>query len=113
MNAAGIIVHHSACSAINGKGYDYMIMKNGSIIPATAPTDPNYIHICLEGDFSQPAAAWSKETAEQMFLLVKLALRLSGLLHFTMKDIYSHSEECPGSFFPWSMLVISEKDGYH
>ncbi|MNC57471.1 hypothetical protein D3C75_1071360 [compost metagenome] len=90
-----------------------MIMKNGSIIPASVPTDPNYIHICLEGDFSQPNAAWTPEAAEQMFLLVKLSLRLSGLLHFTMKDIYSHSDECPGAFFPWSMLVISGKDGYH
>lgn len=113
MNAEGIIVHHSACSAINGKGYDYLILKNGSIISASQPTDPNYIHICLEGDFSQPSAAWSQEAVEQMFLLVKLSLRLSGLLRFTMKDIFSHSAECPGAFFPWSMLVISEKDGYH
>lgn len=113
MKAEGIIVHHSACAAINGKGYDYLILKNGSIIPASEPTDPNYVHICLEGDFSQPAAALAAETIEQMFLLVKLSLRLSTLLQFSMKDIHPHSGECPGSFFPWPMLVISDQYGYH
>ncbi|MDF2924348.1 MAG: hypothetical protein K0R57_3262 [Paenibacillaceae bacterium] len=113
MKVVGIVVHHSVCSAINGKGYDFLILKNGSIIPAAQPTDPNFIHICLEGDFSDSAQAESAETKEQLFLFQKLILRLSRLHNFSGEEIFPHSRECPGKYFPWSRLVISGNDGYH
>jgi hypothetical protein len=113
MKAVGIIVHHSVCTAINGKGYDYLILKNGMIIPAAEPTDAGFIHICLEGDYTDRTTAARPESKEQMFLFLKLAQRLSRLMEFTLGDIHPHSAECPGKFFPWSQLVISDKDGYH
>lgn len=113
MKAVGIIVHHSVCTAINGRGYDYMILKNGMIIPAAEPTDSSFIHICLEGDYSDRMTALSPESKEQMFLFLKLVQRLSRLMHFALEDILPHSADCPGKFFPWSQLVISGKDGYH
>jgi hypothetical protein len=113
MKVVGIIVHHSVCPAINGKGYDFLILKNGSIIPAPYPTDPSFIHICLEGDFSTPEQLELPETKEQLFLLTKLSVRLSQTLHFKHNDLFPHSNECPGASFPWPQLVISDKDGYH
>lgn len=113
MKVMGIVVHHSVCPAINGKGYDFLIMKNGSIIPAPYRTDPNYIHICLEGDFSEAPNLEKTELKEQLFLFQKLALRLSMNLSFTTKDIFPHTNECPGNGFPWPLLVISIQDGYH
>lgn len=113
MKAVGIVIHHSVCPAINGKGYDYLILKNGMIIPAAEPTDKDYVHICLEGDFSRQEEAGKPETQEQLFLLLKLAQRLSRLMNFSVEQIYSHSLECPGKYFPWSQLVISGTDGYH
>lgn len=113
MKAVGVVVHHSPCPAINGKGYDYMILKNGMIIPAAEPADTQYVHICLEGDFNEPAEAQSNESKEQVFLLLKLIQRLSRLKGFSMSQAFSHTSECPGKYFPWSQLVISDKDGYH
>lgn len=113
MQYMGIVIHHSACSAINGKGFDFMIFSNGSIIPSQTPTDPDFIHICLEGDFSDPLYGQRPEAKEQLFLLQKLALRLSETLQIPQGEVYSHTDNCPGPHFPWSQLVISEKDRYH
>lgn len=113
MKVAGIIVHQSVCPSINGKGYDFMILKNGSIIPAAQPTDPRYIHICLEGNYSDQMQVETPETKEQIFLFQKLTLRLAKLLDFPLNERFAHSADCPGKFFPWSQLVISDKDGYH
>ncbi|CAG7611943.1 hypothetical protein PAESOLCIP111_01458 [Paenibacillus solanacearum] len=109
----GVVVHHSACYAINGKGYDFFIAKSGAIIPSSEQTDPLYIHICLEGDFSQPRNEWTPMQKEQMFILNKLVLRLAHLNDFQPQDIFPHSNSCPGPIFPWSQLVISPEDRYH
>lgn len=113
MQIVGIIVHHSVCPAINGKGYDFFIAENGSIIPSPYPTDPSFIHICLEGDFSDPQYSDKPETKEQLFIFAKLALRLSEAFGFSAKDLFPHTNECPGRYFPWSQLVISGQDRYH
>lgn len=113
MKVVGVIVHHTPCPAINGKGYDFLIQKNGTIIPAAYPTDPSFIHICLEGDFSEPVELLKPETKEQLFLFQKLTIRLSQTAEFNPADIFPHDSECPGNAFPWSQLVISVKDGYH
>ncbi|XOK63849.1 N-acetylmuramoyl-L-alanine amidase [Paenibacillus elgii] len=113
MQYYGIVIHHSACSSINGKGYDYFIAKNGDIIPSSEQTDPLYIHLCLEGDFSGPHAVRTPAEKEQLFLMNKLILRLSKTYGFQPDDIFPHSITCPGGEFPWSQLVISPEDRYH
>ncbi|MCZ8520581.1 MULTISPECIES: N-acetylmuramoyl-L-alanine amidase [Paenibacillus] len=113
MQFHGIVIHHSVCPAINGRGYDYFITKQGSILPASEQTDPLYIHICLEGDFSARRTELSPEETEQFFVLGKLVLRLSSAHQFQPDDIFPHTVSCPGAFFPWSQLVISPKDRYH
>ncbi|MGG2200557.1 N-acetylmuramoyl-L-alanine amidase [Paenibacillus validus] len=109
----GIIIHHSACPAINGKGYDLFIARNGVIIPSSVQTDPLYIHICLEGDYTEPRSIRTPEEKEQWFVLNKLVLRLSETYGFGPKDLFPHSVSCPGAAFPWSQLVISPEDRYH
>ena len=113
MQIAGIVVHHSVCPAINGKGFDFYIAKSGSIIPSPHRTDPDYIHICLEGNFDDPQASLEPDTKEQLFLLQKLAARLYVKLGIVPVELHPHSERCPGKYFPWSELVISGQDGYH
>ncbi|MCC2683384.1 MAG: hypothetical protein K0R75_283 [Paenibacillaceae bacterium] len=130
MTYSGVILHHSVCPKINGKGYDFFITEQAGIIPATLRTDPNYIHICLEGDFSTtPPTSASKasstaasptlphsnvpDRALQLFMLNKLLLRLSARFGFPADSVFVHSPTCPGTAFPWSELVISATDGYH
>lgn len=113
MRPTGITIHHSVCSSINGKGYDFYVTRSGTIVPAPEPTDPSSIHICVEGDFSRPDEAYAGVQEEQFFILQKLVLRLSETFGFEPGDLISHSDTCPGAHFPWSELVISPKDGYH
>lgn len=113
MQFYGIVIHHSVCPAINGKGYDYFIAKNGAIIPSSEQTDPLYIHVCLEGDFSHSRTPFTPEEKEQLFVLNKLILRLSDTYRFQPEDIFPHTISCPGPIFPWSQLVISPEDRYH
>lgn len=113
MRPNGITIHQSVCSSINGKGYDFYITRNGTIIPSSSPTEPSHIHICVEGDFSLPIEAASGLVEEQFFVLQKLVLRLAETFGFDPGNVISHTEACPGAYFPWSELVISPKDGYH
>ncbi|MEK8127446.1 hypothetical protein WMW72_05910 [Paenibacillus filicis] len=106
-------MHHSACPAINGKGYDLFITTSGVIIPSSAPTDPSYIHICLEGDYSGSRSGLTAGEEEQWFMLGKLILSLAKKHGFPPEAVYPHSDSCPGQGFPWSLLVISPKDRYH
>jgi hypothetical protein len=131
---SGVILHHSVCPSINGKGYDFYITEQAGIIPATLRTDPNFIHICLEGDFSSfPPKSVSRDASHtenhpfnsarhpsnlpdrtlQLFVLTKLLLRLSARFGFPADSVIAHSPTCPGAGFPWSELVISTTDGYH
>jgi hypothetical protein len=113
MKIKGVILHHSVCSSINGKGYDYMITRGAVIIPASEQTDPCFIHICLEGDFGDQRQPMNSEQREQLFLLHKLVLRLSEGIGFSRNEVFPHDDSCPGAYFPWSELVISHEDGYH
>jgi hypothetical protein len=112
MQYTKIIIHHSACSSINGKGYDYMIRQDGSIISSQEPYDPNSLHLCLQGDFSYLNGS-SNENREQFFILQKLLLRLFRVFNLSSNDVFAHSDTCPGEHFPWNELVISPTDGYH
>lgn len=113
MQYYGVIVHHSACFSINGKGFDYFITRDGSIIPSAEQTDPLYIHICVEGNFSAPYGGYTPAEKEQLFVLNKLIIRLADEHRFQPDDLFPHDMTCPGIHFPWSRLVISPEDRYH
>lgn len=114
MRPTGIILHHSVCPSINGKGYDFYVTKQGMIIPSPDPTEPERIHICVEGDFSASSRDnMYGESREQLFVLQKLMLRLAETFGFGPGEIAPHANTCPGALFPWAELVISPKDGYH
>jgi hypothetical protein len=113
MQPSGIIVHHSACPSINGKGYDWMVLRDGSIIRASERTEPSHLHVCIQGDYSLSQTSVSVLEREQRFVGYKLISRLLEVYHLTPSDVHPHGEGCPGSFFPWSELVISFHDGYH
>ncbi len=110
MKYMGIILHYSGCPSINGKGYDFYVAKDGSIIPAKEPVARDYIHICIEGEFSTAPFHWSIEGKEQLFLLSKLLIRLSGVFLWEQALILQHNDWCPGKGFPWDQLVISNED---
>ncbi|WP_144933353.1 N-acetylmuramoyl-L-alanine amidase [Paenibacillus sp. 32O-W] len=111
---SGIIIHHSACSSINGKGYDFLVTSEGDIIPSFTPTDPHYIHLCLEGDFSHiESSGQTPQVQEQLFVIQRLILRLYEQFEFSSRQLYGHHLHCPGTYFPWDSLVISLQDGYH
>ncbi|MCR8642337.1 N-acetylmuramoyl-L-alanine amidase [Paenibacillus sp. N1-5-1-14] len=112
MQCLGIIIHHSACPSINGKGYDYMVLTNGVIVSLPEPADSQYVHLCIEGDFSTKQER-TTEQREQVFMAHKLLLRLLSIFQITEERVFSHCSTCPGGYFPWSQLVISSKDGYH
>jgi hypothetical protein len=113
MQPIGIIVHHSACPSINGKGYDWMVLQDGSIIRASERTSPSHLHVCIQGDFNQNITSVSTLEREQWFIGYKLITKLLEVYGLTADDVRPHGEGCPGSFFPWSELVISFHDGYH
>ncbi|GIP32349.1 hypothetical protein J2TS4_15590 [Paenibacillus sp. J2TS4] len=111
---SGIIIHHSVCTAINGKGYDFLVTKNGDIIPSFTPTDPQFIHICLEGDFSHTEASeLTPQVRHQLFVAQRLILHLYDDFEFSSKRLHEHHLYCPGIYFPWDSLVISHQDRYH
>ncbi|MFC6649929.1 hypothetical protein [Paenibacillus rhizoplanae] len=53
MDYKGFILHHSRCPSINGKGFDFWVGLNGSVYAAPLLTDPEHIHICLEGNYGE------------------------------------------------------------
>lgn len=109
----GFMIHHSACSSINGKGYDFWISSDSSIIVTPVLTDPEYIHICLEGHFNQAYELMSLKAKQQLFTASKLIMELSRRYEISPLYLYPHSQTCPGSHFPWNELVIYPSDGYH
>ncbi|PYI54978.1 peptidoglycan recognition protein family protein [Paenibacillus flagellatus] len=113
MRPNGITIHHSVCSSINGRGYDFYVTRDGTIVPSADATEASRIHICVEGDFSRPEEAASGQAREQVFVVQKLVLRLAETFGLDPGDLISHTDGCPGAYFPWSELVISPKDGYH
>ena len=112
MSYNGIVIHHSACPSINGKGFDFYITKDCLIIPGKERTSPNFIHVCLEGDFSR-AAPMDDRTREQLFTACKLIARLCAVHGIEPEALHAHTDGCPGGDFPWGELVISMKNGYH
>ena len=113
MSYLGVIIHHSVCPSINGKGYDFYIDRKCNVIPANSPSHSEYIHVCIEGDFNHLLESAKNETKEQMFVLNKLLIQLSYRFKFVPEDILPHALECPGEHFRWSELVISVEDRYH
>lgn len=116
MKVTGIVIHHSSCSSINGKGYDFFVTKAGIVVPGVEPADPGgNIHICIEGNFAERKreAPLSAEAEEQLFIAAKLIDKLAESFHLGPDLLRPHHEGCPGLGFPWLKLVISASDGYH
>ncbi|KIL38199.1 hypothetical protein SD70_27915 [Gordoniibacillus kamchatkensis] len=113
MPYAGVVFHHSVCPSINGKGYDFYVTTGGAVIPGFEPTSPDYIHVCVEGDFAAMPAPLPAERREQLFVVQKLLQALSERHGFAPADWQAHNDTCPGWRFPWGELVISHQDGYH
>ncbi|WP_223879742.1 N-acetylmuramoyl-L-alanine amidase [Paenibacillus spiritus] len=105
MSYQGFVIHHSACPSINGKGFDFWVARDGGIHAAPLLTDPESIHICLEGDFG-PGGSAGRDGAppEQMFAAGKLILELSGRYRIPSGAVRSHDGVCPGSFFRGASL---------
>jgi len=89
-----------------------MVMHDGAIVASPEPFDPEWLHLCLEGDFEAPAIR-DEISPEQFFMAQKLLLRLFRLYRLSADKLVSHNRICPGDRFPWSELVISPADGYH
>jgi len=114
MQYKGFIIHHSNCSSINGKGFDFWVDPEGQVYAAPLLTDPDHIHICLEGDFGLPDTVSSPAgRKDQLFAAGKLILELAARYQISPLIIEPHGNSCPGSFFPWKDLVIYPSDGYH
>ncbi|AOZ91406.1 hypothetical protein [Paenibacillus crassostreae] len=109
----GFMIHHSFCSSMDGKGYDFWISKDASVIAAPVLSDNEYIHICLEGYFNLEYERMSANAKHQLFTASKLIMELSNLYNISPLFLQPHSQICPGSHFPWNELVIYPVDGYH
>lgn len=101
----GIILHDSQCKEIRETGYDFLICQDGTVIPTQNFTNDEYLHVVLEGEFSETRTDLGV-LHEQMFVLVKLILRLSKAFDMVPRDIIAHEDHCPGSEFPWHELTI-------
>jgi len=107
----GFVIHHSVCHSINGKGFDFWIGADGTIFAAPLLTDPENIHLCLEGDFG--CASVPGATEAQTFAACRLILELSARYCISPPVVKPHDDSCPGFFFPWNELVLYPGDGYH
>lgn len=114
MKYKGFILHHSQCPSINGKGFDFWIGESGNIYAAPLLTDPDNIHICLEGNYGEEETLPDQQLRrEQLFAAGKLILELSARYRISPLLVEPHDNSCPGAFFPWNELVIYPSDGYH
>jgi hypothetical protein len=105
MAISGVILHDSACPEMRISGYDFYLRKDGTVVPSNDFRDDEYLHVCIEGDFSAPLENTSV-VREQMFCLVKLVLRLASLFDFDPQQIIAHGDTCPGEEFPWHELKV-------
>ncbi|WP_151734439.1 N-acetylmuramoyl-L-alanine amidase [Paenibacillus tengchongensis] len=114
MDYKGFILHHSRCTSINGKGFDFWVAKDGAIYAAPLLTDPEHIHICLEGDYGMAGPLTDpRGCSGQLFAAGKLILELSARYRISPLLVEAHDDSCPGAYFPWNELVIYPADGYH
>lgn len=114
MSYKGFILHQSRCPSINGKGFDFWVGVDGVTYAAPLLTDPEYIHVCLEGDFAKNNNIHPLNGGgNQLFTTGKLILELAERYQMSPFIIEAHNNYCPGTFFPWNELVIYPSDGYH
>lgn len=112
MEIEGFVVHHTACGQKQWN-YDFLIHPDGSITTSSMSVQPGLIHICLEGDFNTGYASMSLDQKTQLFTASKLIMELSRLHDISPLYLFPHTDDCPGSYFPWNSLVIYPVDGYH
>lgn len=102
---AGVVLHDSACPARTRAGFDFYVCKDGTVVTSQDFLDDEHIHVCVEGDFSVPVTNTGL-VREQMFVLVKLVLRLASAFKFDPERLIAHGDQCPGEEFPWHELKI-------
>lgn len=105
MGINGVVLHDTACSEINGAGYDFYVCQDGTVRTSNTFRNDDHIHICVEGDFSQQIVNLGL-VREQMFVLVKLMLRLASAFQFDPEKLMAHGDDCPGEQFPWYELKV-------
>ena len=105
MGINGIVLHGSDCPDLDQNGYDFYLCRDGTVIPSNDFRDDDHLHVCIEGDFSAPIENQAL-VREQMFVLVKLVLRLASLFEFDPQQMIAHGDHCPGEQFPWHELKI-------
>ncbi|MBL0387636.1 hypothetical protein JJB07_13430 [Tumebacillus sp. ITR2] len=107
MKFSGIVLHDSSCPTLRKSGYDFFVSRDGLVTPSNDFTDDDYLHVCVEGDFSRPIQTGEyPKVREQMFCLVKLAIRLASLFEFDPQAMIAHGDTCPGEEFPWMDLKV-------
>lgn len=112
MEIEGFVIHHTACVE-KQQNYDFIIHADGSVTASSISVQPGQIHICLEGDFNIGYAAMSLDQKTQLFIASKMIMELSRLHDISPLYLFPHTDDCPGSYFPWNSLVIYPVDGYH
>ncbi|MDB5084435.1 MAG: hypothetical protein JWN30_1321 [Bacilli bacterium] len=101
----GIVLHDSDCEEIRTAGYDFYVCRDGTVIPSHQFTADDYLHIVIEGHFGAPRTDLGV-LHEQMFVLVKLIIKLAKAFDMVPHEIISHGDECPGPEFPWHELTV-------
>jgi len=105
MGISGIVLHDSVCPDLKRLGYDFFVCRDGTVLPSQKMRDDDHLHVYVEGDFSQPIEN-EPLVREQIFVLVKLVLRLASLFEFDPQQMMAHGDHCPGEQFPWHELKI-------
>lgn len=114
MTLDGFVIHNTACDkGANKEKWDFTIHRDGSISASPVLQDPEFIHICLEGNFNRDYEAMNNEQKIQLFAASKIISELSNRYSISPLFLFPHSETCPGAHFPWNMLVIYPAGGYH
>lgn len=115
MNFEGFVIHHTACTERDHQeeDWDFVILRDGSVKAAPSLRHPEYIHICLEGDFNLEYSLMDFYQKRQLFQASKIIIELSRRYEISPLYLFPHHDTCPGINFPWNALVIYPAGGYH
>lgn len=113
MGFEGFVIHHTACSKEGEEKWDFTVCKDSSVKASSMLKHPEYIHICLEGDFNREYDILTPGQKEQLFTASKIIVEMSRLYSISPLFLFPHADSCPGIHFPWNALVIYPVDGYH
>ncbi|WP_054957158.1 hypothetical protein [Paenibacillus dakarensis] len=113
MEFEGFIIHNNSCDKKKEEKWDFTIRRDGSVSASPEFMESDYIHICLEGDFNRDYELMDNEQKIQLFMASKIIYELSRRFSISPLFLFPHNETCPGTHFPWNVLVIYPAGGYH